>query len=73
MAHKDNPNGKNNKWQFTFEEMQTKLRDELGGGAYDELQVLTTVFPDLPRIVGGDYLTSGSSGAGRIGYKEVKS
>ena len=72
VAHKDNPCGCKNKWQFTFEEIQTKLRDELlSSGDNDELQVLTTVFPDLLRIFGGNYLSTGSGGC-LIGYHEAQ-
>ncbi|CAB9499314.1 Transcriptional regulator [Seminavis robusta] len=63
LAHKENPDRAGNKWQFSFEEMQATLQRELGGnngssGSDDggpedanELQVLTTVFPDLTQIL----------------------
>lgn len=44
-----------NKWSFTFREFQDKLHQKLDG---DLLEVLTTVFPYLTKIVGGDFLTS---------------
>ncbi|CAB9496829.1 Transcriptional regulator [Seminavis robusta] len=53
LAHKENPMHQGDKWQFSFQDVQAKLQQELDT---ETLQVLTTVFPDLLQIVGGSYL-----------------
>lgn len=72
-----------NKWTFTFQEVQEKLQQELGG---ELIQVLTTVFPYLTQILGNGFLAHGAragetqAGAGgsendtleTIGYNEAK-
>ena len=57
LAHRENPNQAGNKWQFAFEDVQTKLRQELGDGSDDAIKVLTSVFPDLTQLFGGNFLT----------------
>ena len=70
LAHKEDPFREGNKWAFTFEEVQEKLHGEL---EKDVLQVLTTVFPDLMQILGGNYLTaSNTTGGPELGYNEAK-
>lgn len=55
---------------FTFEEFQTKLHAELEPAV---LQVLTTVFPDLTQILGGNFLSDDLSSKGSdIGYNEAQ-
>ena len=70
LAHKEHPDINSNKWQFTFEEFQTKLKAEL---TKDNrvFQALTTVFPDLLQILGGNYLSVAESSTA-IGYNEAK-
>ncbi|CAB9520243.1 Transcriptional regulator [Seminavis robusta] len=67
LAHKEDEWAAGNKWTFTFEEVQSRLKQEL---EEEVLQVLTTVFPDLLQLVGTDessYLTSSN-----MGYLEAK-
>jgi predicted ATPase len=69
FAHKENPSFHGNQWKFTFDEIQAKLKEELSTDN-NELEVLTTVFPDLLQIVGGDFLTQPSQSF--LGYSEAK-
>ena len=65
-----------NKWSFTFQEFQDKLQKELGGnddhGDNNLLEVLTTVFPYLTQIVGGNFLTANYNTSAEMRVEESK-
>lgn len=54
-------------WNFTFEDVQTKLHAELESSV---IQALTTVFPDLTQILGGNFLADSTDN--HIDYNEAK-
>ena len=57
----------NKNWNFTFEDVQTKLKTELEPNV---VQVLTTVFPDLTQILESNFLDDDDKNY--VGYDEAK-